>query len=83
MGARRILHAHVGGNDHQHASHRRPPSMAHQGGLIEQQTSNGVDRDVAEQDAPVIHQLVRPGMEKFMTMTECGGQPHPIQTIHT
>jgi hypothetical protein len=50
---------------------------------IEQQVSNGVDHDVAEQDAPVIHRLVQQDVAKFMTMTEYGGQPHPIQTIHT
>jgi hypothetical protein len=50
---------------------------------IEQQMRNGVDRDVAEQDAPVIHQLVQQDVAKFMAMTEFGGQPHPIQTIHT
>jgi len=50
---------------------------------IQQQISNGVDRNVAEQDAPVIHRLVQQDVEKFMTMTEFGGQPHPIQTIHT
>jgi hypothetical protein len=41
---------------------------------IEQQVSNGVDRDVAEQDAPVIHQLVQQDVAKFMTMTEYSGQ---------
>ena len=50
---------------------------------IEQQVSNGVDHDTAEQDAPVIHQLVQRDVAKFMTMTEYGGQPSPIQTIHT
>jgi hypothetical protein len=50
---------------------------------VEQQVSNDMDHDVAEQDAPVIHQLVQQDVEKFMTMTEYGGQPHPIQTIHT
>ncbi|KAK0247290.1 hypothetical protein LTR01_008815 [Friedmanniomyces endolithicus] len=44
---------------------------------IEQQKSNGVDEEVAGQDAPVVHQ------SKFMTTTEFGGQPHPIQTIYT
>jgi hypothetical protein len=50
---------------------------------IEQHVSNGVGHDVAEQDAPVIHQLVQQDVARFMTMTEYGGQPHPIQTIHT
>jgi hypothetical protein len=50
---------------------------------IEQQVSNGVDHDVAEQGAPVIHQSVQQDVANFMTMTEYGGQPHPIQTIHT
>ena len=50
---------------------------------IEQQVNNGVDHDTAEQDAPVIHQLVQRDVAKFMTMTEYGGQPSPIQTIHT
>jgi superfamily II DNA helicase RecQ len=50
---------------------------------IEQQVSNGVDHDKAEQDAPVIHHLVQQDVAKFMTMTEYGGQPSPIQTIHT
>jgi superfamily II DNA helicase RecQ len=50
---------------------------------VEQQISNGVDRNVAEQEAPVIHRLVQQDVAKFMTMTEYGGQPHPIQTIHT
>ena len=50
---------------------------------VEQKVSNGVDRDVAERDAPVSHQLVQQDVAKFMTMTEYGGQPHPIQTIHT
>jgi hypothetical protein len=50
---------------------------------MEQQVSNGVDHDVAERDAPVIHQLVQQDVAKFMTMTEYGGKPHPIQTIHT
>ena len=50
---------------------------------IEQQVSNGVDRDVAEEDAPVIHQLAQQDVVKFMTMAEFGSQPHPIQTIYT
>ncbi|GAB7336613.1 hypothetical protein MBLNU13_g10310t1 [Cladosporium sp. NU13] len=50
---------------------------------IEQQVNNGVDHDTAEQRAPVIHQLVQQDVAKFMTMTEYGGQPSPIQTIHT
>jgi hypothetical protein len=50
---------------------------------IEQQVSNRVDHNVAEEDAPVIHRLVQQDVEKFMTITEFGGQPHPIQTIHT
>ncbi|XP_022163480.1 uncharacterized protein LOC111028984 [Myzus persicae] len=50
---------------------------------IEQQVNNGMDHDTAEQDAPVIHQLVQQDVAKFMTMTEYGGQPSPIQTIHT
>jgi hypothetical protein len=50
---------------------------------VEQQISNGVDRNVAEQDAPVIHRLVQQDVAMFMAMTEYGGQPHPIQTIHT
>ena len=50
---------------------------------VEQQVNNGVDQDVAEQKAPVIHRLVQQDVAKFMTMTEYGGQPHPIQTIHT
>ena len=50
---------------------------------VEQQVNDGVDQDVAEQEAPVIHQLVQQDVAKFMTMTEYGGQPHPIQTIHT
>jgi hypothetical protein len=50
---------------------------------IEQQTINGADRDTAEQDAPAIHQLVQQDVEKFMTMTEFGGQPYPIQTMYT
>ena len=50
---------------------------------IEQQVNNGVEHDTAEQDAPVIHQLVQQDVAKFMTMTEYGGQPSPIQTIHT
>jgi hypothetical protein len=50
---------------------------------VEQQISNGVDRNVAEQDAPVIHRLVQQDVAMFMAMTEYGGQPYPIQTIHT
>jgi hypothetical protein len=40
---------------------------------IEQQVSNGVDYDVAEEDAPVIYRLVQQDVEKFMTITEFGG----------
>jgi hypothetical protein len=40
---------------------------------IEQQVSNGVDYNVAEEDAPVIHRLVQQDVEKFITMTEFGG----------
>jgi hypothetical protein len=50
---------------------------------IEQQVSNRVDYDVAEQDAPMIHQLVQQDVERFITITEFGGQSHPIQTIYT
>jgi hypothetical protein len=39
---------------------------------IEQQVSNRVDYDVAEQDAPVIHQLVQQDVERFITITEFG-----------
>ena len=42
-----------------------------------------MDRNAAEEDAPVIHQLVQRDVAKFMTMTEFGGQPHPIETIYT
>ena len=44
---------------------------------------SGIDRNAAEEDAPVIHQLVQRDVAKFMTMTEFGGQPHPIETIYT
>jgi hypothetical protein len=47
---------------------------------IEQQMVSSVDRDTAEQDALVVHQLVQQDVEKFITMTEFGGQPYPIQT---
>jgi hypothetical protein len=40
---------------------------------IEQQVSNRVDHDVAEQDAPVIHQLVQRDVDKFITMTAFSG----------
>jgi hypothetical protein len=40
---------------------------------IEQQVSNRVDHNVAEEDAPVIHRLVQQDVEKFMTITEFGG----------
>jgi superfamily II DNA helicase RecQ len=50
---------------------------------IEQQMESGMDRNAAEEDAPVIHQLVQRDVAKFMTMTEFGGQPHPIETIYT
>lgn len=52
MGAHHYLHVHIGGGDCQHASHRHSVGMAHSVGS--QQTSHGVDHDVAEQDAPVI-----------------------------
>ena len=38
---------------------------------------------MAEKDAPVIHQSVQQDVVRFMTMTEFGSQPHPIQTIYT
>jgi hypothetical protein len=44
---------------------------------IEQQMESGIDRNAAEEDAPVIHQLVQRDVAKFMTMTEFGGQPYP------
>jgi hypothetical protein len=50
---------------------------------IEQQTINGVDRDTAEQDAPVIHLFKQKDVDKFKTMTDFSGQPHPIQTMYT
>jgi hypothetical protein len=50
---------------------------------IEQQVSNRMDHNVAEQDAPVIHQLVQQDVERFITITEFGGQSYPIQTIYT
>jgi hypothetical protein len=50
---------------------------------IEQQMESGMDRNAAEEDAPVIHQLVQRDVAKFITMTEFGGQPHPIETIYT
>jgi hypothetical protein len=50
---------------------------------IEQQVNNGVGRDMAEQDAPVIHQSVQRDVIRSMTMTKFGSEPHPIQTIHT
>lgn len=31
----------------------------------------------------MIHQLVQQDVKKFMTMTEFGSQPHPIQTMYT
>ena len=45
--------------------------------------SDGVDREAADQEAPVIHQLVQQDVVRFMTMTEFGSQPHPIQTVYT
>jgi hypothetical protein len=50
---------------------------------IEQKIREGTDYSIAEQDAPVIHQLVQQDVVRFMTMTEFGGQPHPIQTVYT
>ena len=38
---------------------------------------------MAEKDVPVIHQSVQQDVVRFMTMTEFGSQPHPIQTIYT
>ena len=45
--------------------------------------SNSVDYSMAKEDAPIIHRLVQQDVVKFMTMTEFGSQPHPIQTIYT
>jgi len=50
---------------------------------IEQQTRQGVDAAAAARHAPVIHQLVQQDVDRFMTMTAHGGQPHPMQTIYT
>ena len=44
---------------------------------------SGIDCNAAEEDAPVIYQLVQRDVAKFMTMTEFGSQPHPIETIYT
>jgi hypothetical protein len=40
---------------------------------IEQQMESSMDRNAAEEDAPVIYQLVQRDVAKFMTMTEFGG----------
>ena len=44
---------------------------------IKQQVNNSVDYNTAEQDVPVIHQLVQQDVAKFMTMTEYSSQPSP------
>ncbi|KAF1826848.1 uncharacterized protein K489DRAFT_368018, partial [Dissoconium aciculare CBS 342.82] len=50
---------------------------------VQQQIQQGRSHDDATDAAPAIHQLVQQDVARFMTMTEFGGQPHPIQTIYT
>lgn len=50
---------------------------------IKEQVRAGVDIASAEDTAPVIHRLVQEDVESFMTMTDFGGQPSPINTIYT
>jgi hypothetical protein len=42
-----------------------------------------MDHNAAEEDTPIIHQLVQRDVAKFITITEFGGQPYPIETIYT
>jgi hypothetical protein len=39
---------------------------------IEQQMESSMDRNTAEEDVPVIHQLVQRDVAKFITITEFG-----------